>query len=52
MPALAVDADLAVRDHASLVRVHVFHRVFNGHDVAAGFLVAVAHHGGERGGLT
>ena len=52
MPALAVDADFAVRDHAALVGVHVFHRIFDGDDVAAGLFVAVADHGRERGGLS
>jgi hypothetical protein len=33
------------------VRVHVLHRILDGHDVAARLLVAVADHGGERGGL-
>ncbi len=51
MPALAIDADFAVRHHAALVGVHVFHRIFDGDDVAAGLLVAIADHGRERGGL-
>src|SRR3984885_8573211 len=51
VPALAIDADFAVSDHAALVGVHVFHWIFDGDDVATGFLVAVADHGGERGGL-
>jgi hypothetical protein len=51
VPAIGVDADLAVRDHAALVGVHVLDRVLDRDDVAAGLLVAVAHHRGERRGL-
>jgi hypothetical protein len=51
MPAVAIDADFPVRDHAALVRVHVLHRVLDGDDVSAGLLVPVADHGRERGGF-
>ena len=51
VPALAIDADFAVRDHAALVRMHVFHRVLDGDDVSARLFVAVADHGRERGGF-
>ena len=52
VPRIGVHADFAVRDHAALVLVNVFHRVFDGDDVPARLLVAVAHHRGERGRLT
>ena len=42
VPGIGVDADLAVRDDAALVLMHEFHRVLDGDDVAAGFLVAIA----------
>ena len=51
VPGFGVHADLAVRDHAALVLVHVLDRVFDGDDVAARLLVAVADHRGERGRL-
>ena len=51
VPVVGVDAHFAMRDHAALVLVHVFHRIFDGDDVAAGLFVAVADHRGERGGL-
>jgi len=35
----------------ALVLVNVFHRIFDGDDVAARLLVAVAHHRGERSAL-
>ena len=50
-PRIGVDADLALRDQAVLVRVHVLDRVLDGDDVAVGVLVAVADHRRERGGL-
>ena len=50
-PAVGVDAHLAVRDDAVAVRVHVLHRILDGHDVAVRVLVAVADHRGERGRL-
>ena len=49
MPRFGVHADFAVRDHAALVLVHVLDRVFDGDDVAARLLVAIADHRGERG---
>src|SRR5688572_23879004 len=51
LPRVGVDADLALGDDAVLVRVHVLDRVLDGDDVAVRVLVAVAEHGGERGGL-
>ena len=50
-PALAVDPDLALRDHAVLVRMHVLDRVLDRDDVALAVLVAIAHHRRQRGGL-
>jgi hypothetical protein len=50
-PGVGVHADLALGDHAVLVRVHVLDRVLDGDDVALGVLVAVAEHRGEGGGL-
>ena len=48
---IGIDADFALRDDAALVRVHVLDRVLDGDDVAAGLLVAVADHRGQRGRL-
>src|SRR5690606_1737581 len=52
VPVLRVDADLALADQGLLVRVDVFDRVLDGHDVTAHALVAVIDHGGQGGGLT
>ena len=45
------DADLAVRDDAAAVLVHVFYRVLDGDNVAACLLVTIAHHRSQRRGL-
>ena len=39
-------------DQAILILVHVFHRIFDGNDVAVTILVAVVDHGGEGSGFT
>jgi hypothetical protein len=41
-------SDLAMRDHAALVLVHVLHGIFDRDNVTARLLVAVADHRGER----
>ena len=51
VPGIGIDADLAVRDHAALVRMHVLDRVLDRDDVAAGLVVAVADHRRQRGRL-
>ncbi len=48
MPAVAIDADLAVRDDAPLVRMHVLDGILDRDDVAAGLLVPVSDHRGQR----
>ena len=45
---MGVLADLALRDHAALVRVHDLDRVLDRHDVAGLVLVVVVDQGGER----
>src|SRR5581483_12188982 len=52
VPGVGVHSHLAVRDHAAFVLVNVFDGIFDGDDVAAGLLVAVADHRGQRGGLS
>src|SRR5690606_34393076 len=42
VPAVRVDADLAVRHDAAAVRMHVLYRVLDRDDVAAAVLVTVA----------
>src|ERR1700730_15321303 len=51
VPGVGVDADLAVRDHAALVGVHVFDRILDGDDVPARLVVSVGDHLGGRGGF-
>src|SRR5271165_304606 len=48
VPTLAIDADLAMRDHAPLVRMDVLDRVLDRDDVAAGLFVPIADHRRER----
>ena len=52
MPGLRVDADFALRDDASLMRVDILDRILDRHDVAARVFVAMTDHGGERRRLT
>ena len=47
LPALRVDAHLAMGDDAVAVRMHELHRVLDGHDVAIAHLVAVPDHRGQ-----
>jgi hypothetical protein len=44
VPALGIDADLALRHDAVLVRVHVLDRVLDRDDVTARLVVAVVEH--------
>jgi hypothetical protein len=50
-PVVGVDADLALRDDAVLVRMHELDRVLDRDDVAVGVLVAVVDHRRQRGAL-
>ena len=49
LPAVGVDADLALGDDAAFVLVHELDRVLDGDDVPGGVLVAVADHRRQRG---
>ena len=51
VPRFGVHADLAVRDHATFVLVDVLDGVFDGDDMAARLLVAIADHRGQRSRL-
>src|SRR5208283_4651620 len=51
VPRIRIDTDLAVRDHAALVLVHVFDRILDRDDVTARLVVAIADHRGERSRL-
>ena len=46
-PAVGVHSDLTLGNDAAQVGVNVLHRVFNGDDVALGFLVAQTQHRGQ-----
>src|SRR3989339_1678720 len=50
-PAVGVNPDFALRDHAVFVRVDKFDRVFDGDDVTVGGAVAPVDHGGQGGGF-
>ena len=47
-PGIGIDADFTLGDHAILVVVHVFDRIFDRDDVTMAVFVAVADHRGER----
>ena len=49
LPAVGVQAQFALGDHAVLVRVHEFHRVFHRDDVAERVFIAPVDHGRQRG---
>ena len=49
--ALGVGVHFALVDHAVLVHVHEFDRVFDGQDVFVALGVDLVDHGGQRGGL-
>ena len=48
VPRIGIHAHFALRDHAILVLMHKFNRIFNRNDVPISVLVAVADHRGQR----